>query len=142
MEQEIELKVEPWMRGLLLLAGTYNLGWGFFIYNFPDSFYQWVSQSGQAVPDIITWQGLGVMVFGAIYVAVAIYPTTLWYLLALGVASKLLGAAWFYWFVLDGMATRQYLFHLIMNDLVWVIPFTVILIRLFQVKQTKHHQTT
>jgi len=140
MEQQAELRVEPWMRGLLLLAGAYNLGWGFFIYNFPDSFYHWVSQSEGAVPGIIEWQGLGVLLFSAMYVAVAVYPTTLWYLLAAGIASKLLGAFWFYWFILDGMLTRPYLFHLIMNDLVWVIPFTVVLIRAFRVKQKKHHQ--
>lgn len=140
MEQQAALRVEPWMRGLLLLAGAYNLGWGFFIYNFPNSFYQWVSQSELAAPAIIAWQGAGVMLFGVVYAAVAIYPTTLWYLLAVGIASKLLGAAWFYWLVLDGMATRQYLFHLIMNDLVWVIPFSAILVRAYRVKSNKHHQ--
>lgn len=140
MEQQAELRVEPWMRGLLLLAGAYNLGWGFFIYNFPNSFYRWVSQSEAVAPGIIEWQGAGVMLFGVVYAAVAIYPTTLWYLLALGIASKMLGAAWFYWLVLDGMTTRQYLFHLIMNDLVWIIPFTVILARAYRVKRKKHHQ--
>jgi len=142
MEQQEELRVEPWMRGLLLLAGAYNLGWGFFIYNFPKSFYQWVSQSGEAAPGIIEWQGAGVMLFGLLYAAVAIYPTTLWYLLAVGIASKIFGAAWFYWIILDGMSTRQYLFHLIMNDLIWVIPFTVILVRTIRVKQIKHRKVT
>ncbi len=134
---EEELKVEPWMRGLLLLAGTYNLGWGLFIYIFPDSFYQWVSQSVQIAPNIISWQGMGVLFFGIIYIAIALYPITLWYLLAAGIASKILGAAWFYWFILAGSFTKQYLFHLIMNDLIWVIPFLVILFRISQVRQKK-----
>jgi len=142
MEEQAELRVEPWMRGLLLLAGAYNLGWGFFIYHFPNSFYRWVSQTEQAAPSVIEWQGLGVLLFGAVYIALAIYPATLWYLLAVGVASKVVGAAWFYWIVLDGMATRQFLFHLIMNDLVWVVPFGIILARAFQVNQRKHHQVT
>ncbi len=142
MEQQAELRVEPWMRGLLLLAGAYNLGWGFFIYNFPNAFYQWVSQSREAAPGIVEWQGLGVMLFGLVYATVAIYPTTLWYLLAVGIASKIFGAAWFYWFILEGMSTRQYLFHLIMNDLIWVIPFTVILVRTIREKQIKHRKVT
>jgi len=140
MEQHAELKVEPWMRGLLLLAGAYNLGWGFFIYNFPQSFYQWVSQTDSASPGIIEWQGLGVMAFGLVYVALAVYPVTLWYLLAIGIASKLIGAAGFYWIVLDGVFSKQYLFHLIMNDLIWVIPFTFILVRMIGIKQEKRHQ--
>ena len=82
------------------------------------------------------------MLFGLLYAAVAIYPTTLWYLLAVGIASKIFGAAWFYWIILDGMSTRQYLFHLIMNDLIWVIPFTVILVRTIRVKQIKHRKVT
>ncbi|WPP53611.1 hypothetical protein [Catalinimonas niigatensis] len=136
MEAE-ELKVDPWMRGLLLLAGAYNLGWGFLIYVFPNSFYQWISQSEQNAPDIITWQGIGVIIFGIIYIAVALYPTTLWYLIALGIASKILGAAWFYWIVLEANGTRQYLFHLIMNDMIWVLPFAVILVRAYRVKRKK-----
>ncbi|MDF9800706.1 hypothetical protein OKW21_005969 [Catalinimonas alkaloidigena] len=137
MVEEEELRVEPWMRGLLLLAGAYNLGWGFFIYNFPNSFYQWLSQSDLNAPAIISWQGIGVMLFGAVYIAVAIYPTRFWYLLALGIFSKIGGAAWFYFFVLEEKATKQYLFHLIMNDLVWVIPFVFILVRAYQVKSAK-----
>lgn len=137
MEEREELRVDPWMRGLLLLAGTYNLGWGFFIYVFPDSFYQWITQTSQTAPDIIVWQGIGVIFFGLIYIAVALYPMTLWYLLIAGMASKILGAAWFYWVILEENATRQYLFHLIMNDLIWVLPFSIILIRAYQVKNNK-----
>ena len=137
MEEKEELRVDHWMRGLLLLAGFYNLGWGFFIYIFPDSFYQWISQTGQSAPEVIGWQGIGVIIFGMIYISVALYPTTLWYLLIAGIASKVLGAAWFYWFILEGSATRPYLFHLIMNDLVWVLPFFIILLRAYQVKQKK-----
>ncbi|MEK6480879.1 hypothetical protein WJR50_25280 [Catalinimonas sp. 4WD22] len=137
MLEEEELRVEPWMRGVLLLAGTYNLGWGFFIYNFPNSFYRWISQSGLDAPAIISWQGVGVMLFGAMYVAIAIYPTRLWYLLAVGIASKIGGALWFYFFVLEKEATKQYLFHLIMNDLIWVIPFVFILSRTYQVKSAE-----
>lgn len=134
MEEKEELRVEPWMRGVLLLAGTYNLGWGLFIYVFPESFYQWISQTEHNAPEIIIWQGIGVILFGILYISVALYPVTLWYLLIAGIASKILGAAWFYWIILEGNATRQYLFHLIMNDLIWVVPFLFILIRSYHVK--------
>ncbi|WKN33238.1 hypothetical protein PZB74_07780 [Porifericola rhodea] len=142
MEEQEELRVEPWMRGVLLLAGTYNIGWGFFIFNFPESFYQWVSQSEMAVPSIISWQGIGVLFFGLLYLAIAIYPSKLVYLLLVGIASKLIGAAWFYWFVMEGEATKQFLFHLIMNDLVWIPPFAVVFIRILKVRLVKYQLKT
>ena len=45
METKEALRIEPWMRGFLLLAGVYNLGWGFFIYEFPTAFYHWVTMT-------------------------------------------------------------------------------------------------
>jgi hypothetical protein len=138
MEQLIESpRVEPWMRGVLLLASAYNIGWGFFIYNFPESFYQWVSQTEGQAPAIVEWQGLGVLFFGFVYLAVAIYPATLWYLLLLGIASKAIGAAWFYFDIMEQSINKKYLFHLIMNDLVWLLPFVLIVIRAYKVRQLK-----
>lgn len=138
MEQTIERpQVEPWMRGVLLLASAYNLGWGFFIYNFPNAFYQWVTQTEAAAPGIVEWQGLGVLVFGIIYLAVAIYPATLWYLLLLGILSKAGGAIWFYFDIMQQTVNKKYLFHLIMNDLVWLLPFLLIVLRAYQVHQRK-----
>lgn len=142
MEEQVRLRVEPWMRGLLLIAGAYNIGWGFFIYNFPDSFFGWVSQSEQAAPALIEWQGIGVLVFGIVYIFIAIYPVKLWYLLALGIASKVVGAIGFFWIVLDGVFVRQYLFHLIMNDLAWLIPFALILVRIVHVKKNTYTRAT
>ncbi len=127
--QEEPLRFEPWMRGLLLIAGIYNLAWGFFIYNFPNAFYQWVTRLESPAVSIIIWQGLGVMIFGVLYVLIAIYPKKLWYLIVLGMLSKAVGAVWFYAYIMDMRVTKQFYFHLIMNDLIWILPFIVMVIR-------------
>ncbi len=130
--------VEPWMRGLLLVAGTYNVGWGVFIYAFPNSFYRWITQTEQLAPALITWQGMGVLAFGVAYLLAAVYPLRLWFLIGLGFFSKLVGAIGFYFVVMEQNLTKKYIFHLIMNDLVWLIPLGIILVRVWQIKRVRH----
>lgn len=136
MEHDEPIRVvEPWMRGLLLLAGAYNIGWGVFIYVFPNSFYQWITQTERLAPALITWQGLGVLAFGVAYILAAIYPMRLWLIIALGFFSKLIGAVGFYFVVMEQKFTEKYTFHLIMNDAVWLIPLGIIFVRIWQIKQ-------
>ena len=138
MEHTISpLRVEPWMRGLLLLTGAYNIGWGLFIYAFPNSFYRWVTQTDHLAPALITWQGLGVTAFGIAYLLAAIYPTRLWFFIGLGLFSKLIGGIGFYFMVMQQTITKKYIFHLLMNDLVWLIPLGIILVRVIRVRQAK-----
>lgn len=137
MDIQEPLRVEPWMRGVLLLAGFYNLGWGFFIYNFPDSFYQWVTMSDKPALSIVEWQGMGTLLFGIIYIITAVYPIRLWFLLVAGLVSKVGGAIGFFLLVMEKTINKKFLFHIIMNDLIWVIPFGVILWRIITVRRLK-----
>ena len=125
------------MRGLLLVAGAYNIGWGVFIYAFPDTFYRWITQTEQVAPALITWQGLGVLAFGVAYLLAAVYPTRLWFLVGAGFLSKLVGAVGFYFVVMEQNLTKKYIFHLIMNDMVWLIPLGIILVRVWQIKRAQ-----
>jgi len=137
--RQLPLQVEPWMRGILLLAGAYNIGWGAFIYYFPASFYQWITETSAATPGIIKWQGAGVLLFGAAYILVALYPRRFWWIVLLGILSKVFGAISFYFLFMQPTLTDSYLFHVIMNDLLWLVPLTIIFVRMIQVrKQNKH----
>jgi hypothetical protein len=129
--------VEPWMRGLLLLAGAYNIGWGIFIYVFPNSFYQWITQTERLASALITWQGVGVLTFGVAYILAAVYPIRLWFVIGLGFSSKLIGAVGFYFVVMEQKFTEKYIFHLIMNDTAWLIPLGIIFVRVWQIRQTQ-----
>ncbi|MGB3585709.1 MAG: hypothetical protein WBA23_04165, partial [Tunicatimonas sp.] len=125
---------------LLLLAGAYNVGWGAFIYYFPASFYQWITETSVAAPGLIKWQGAGVLLFGMAYILVALYPNRFWWVVPLGIVSKLFGAIGFYLMFIQPTLTDSYLFHLIMNDLLWLIPLTIIFVRMIQVRKQNTHE--
>ena len=61
---------------------------------------------------------------GFVYFAAALHPGRLWYFLLIGALSKITGAIWFYAVILEGKVGDQGLFHLIMNDGIWV-PFLI-----------------
>ncbi len=57
------------MRGILLLAGIYNLAWGLFIKFFPEAFFQWMMMAKVNTPKIIEWRWRErVIFFGILYV--------------------------------------------------------------------------
>lgn len=124
----------PGMRGILLVASFYNFAWGLFIYNFPAAFYQWVTQTQGNYEQSIEWQGLGILIFGMVYFISALYPARYWYLIAAGALSKLVGAIWFYVDIMEFTTTKKFIFHLLMNDLIWVIPLVFLAVRAYQVK--------
>lgn len=120
------------MRGLLLMAGVYNLAWGIFIYNFPKAFHQWLTAGSVAYTGkLVIYQGVGVIIFGIFYILATLYPFRFWYLILLGLISKLLGAIGVYFLIINKTVTKQFIFHVLVNDLAWVIPLAFITYRAF-----------
>ena len=114
------------MRGVLLLMKGYNVLWAAFIVWFQGTFYTWVTQIEADAPSIITWQGRGVLAMGLVYFVCALHPGRFWYLMIFGALTKLGGAIWFYFAILNQEVGKQGLFHLIMNDGFW-IPLLIIM---------------
>ncbi len=113
-----------WIRGFLLAATAYNILWGIFIAWFPESFFQWVTESEQTAPGIIVWQGRVVLIMAFAYIACAIHPGKWWFLAFFGALTKVIGGAWFYYVILEQEVGRKAIFHLLMNDAIW-IPFLI-----------------
>lgn len=120
------------MRGFLLVAGVYNLAWGIFILNFQDAYYSWLLEVNKQAKWLVTCQGAGVIIFGLIYLLACLYPVRFWYLILLGLFSKLFGAVGVYFFILDKSITNHFIFHLLVNDFLWVAPLAVITFRAFK----------
>lgn len=114
-----------WMRGFLLIAAAYHIFWGFFIAIYPESFFHWVTESQRAVPDITIWQGRAVLLMGLVYAFTALHPGKLWYLLFFGAFTKIAGGLWFFLVILEGELGKKAIFHLLMNDAIWV-PFLIV----------------
>ncbi|MFA0962087.1 hypothetical protein AB9P05_09790 [Roseivirga sp. BDSF3-8] len=123
--------VPYWMRGVLLLASFYNLSWAAFIYWFPDAFYRWVTQRTDDTPLIISWQAVGIFIFSILYFIAALYPVRFRYLIVIGILSKFFGAIWFYYDIMELTVNKKFLFHLIVNDLVWIPVFIVLAFKAF-----------
>ena len=118
--------IPHWMRGFLLIATAYNAAWGAFIIWYPNTFYQWVSASELDAPAIIQWQGRIVLLMAIAYLMGALYPRKFWYLVLIGALTKIIGATWFGMVILNGAPEKSGLFHLIMNDIIW-IPFLAVI---------------
>ena len=128
-------RLPPWMRGFLLMAGVYNLAWGIFICNFPDAYYNWLIGANNRESQLVVYQGAGIIVFGLIYILACLYPIRFWYLILLGLLSKMFGAVGVYFFITDKSLTNHFIFHLLVNDLVWVIPLAMITFRAFRLRK-------
>lgn len=126
----------PWMRGFLFAAGVYNLAWGIFITIFPDAYFSWLTEvNGQAIW-LISYQGAGVIIFGIFYIWAGLYPVRMWFLIFTGLLSKLFGAVGVYFFILDKSLTNHFIFHLLVNDLAWVVPLAIITLRALRLRKT------
>ena len=133
-------KLPPWMRGFLLVAGVYNLAWGIFIFNFQDAYYSWLLEINNQAKWLVTYQGAGVIIFGLIYLLACLYPVRFWYLILLGLFSKLFGAVGVYFFILDKSITNHFIFHLLVNDFLWVVPLAVITFRAFKLHNIYNYE--
>jgi hypothetical protein len=121
--------IPHWMRGFLMLAAIYNLIWGIFIYNFPEAYFTWITAKEPTVIDVVQYQGLGVLLFAGVFLTAAIYPFKVWYMLWAGVAAKLFGGILVFYLIMETEVTKKFIFHLIMNDLVWVGPLFIIALK-------------
>lgn len=128
------------MRGVLLITGVYNLAWGVFIYNFPDAFYSWLTAQNAEAGQIIVYQGAGTFIFGIIYLVAALYPVRFWYLILLGFLSKLFGAIGAYFLIIDSNITRHFIFHVLVNDLAWLLPLGIITYRAYMLQKNHNYE--
>ena len=132
---EIPSAIPAWMRGILLLASVYGLVWGLFIYNFSDAFFQWVTESSDISTKSIEYAGIGNLLFAALCFINALYPKKYWYLIILGLLSKIIDPIWFYFEIMSQQVTKKFLFYILMNDVAWVIPLGIITFRESQIKK-------
>ena len=115
--------IKPWMRGVLLLAGVYNLAWGMFMSVFPESFISWLSDGRiMAESDFLFVQARAVLVFGVFLIILGVKLQHWFRLVWLAVGLKLLGPVVTYYGLLGGVFSKKFIFHLVMNDLIWIIP--------------------
>lgn len=116
-----------WMRYTLISAGAYNLAFGAWTILFPDSFFSLLHLPLPNYPQI--WQCLGMVVgvYGLGYFIAATNPLRHWPIVFVGLAGKILGPLGFIHAYLTGSLPLSFGLLNIPNDLIWWLPFTLIL---------------
>lgn len=137
MDQKSEFPIFPMhFRGLLLLAGMYTVAWSAFFKWFGSELMRWLSLGFAPAWDAPTlaYGWIGILVGLLLFVA-AFYPVSWIRLILLGGLGKILLATWFtLQFIPEIGWNKRVAFHLIFNELLWLIPLVFIFIRAKVVK--------
>jgi len=125
------------MRLWLRLAAVYNILWGAWVVLFPQSFFAWADMEPLKYPTI--WQGTGMIVgvYGLGYWWSSFDPLTHWPIVMVGFLGKIFGPLGYLMNLLQDMIDPKFGFILITNDLIWWVPFYLILLHAYRVNGFK-----
>ena len=115
------------MQTTLRLAAIYNLAWGAWAIFFPNDFFYFTGMELPRHPMI--WQGMGMVigVYGLGYWWASADAIRHWPIVAVGFLGKIFGPLGFVFNYWQGAVPGAFGYTLITNDLVWWIPFFLIL---------------
>lgn len=118
-----------WMRRCLQIAAVYNLLWGAWAVLLPLQFFQLTGMAPPTHPMI--WQGMGMVigVYGLGYWWASYAPIRHWPIVAVGFLGKIFGPLGFVFNYVQGAVPLAFGATLLTNDLIWWIPFFLILKR-------------
>ena len=118
----------PWMARVMRAAGIYNMLWGCFAMLAPAASLQLAGMpTAEGVHPV--WQGLGLVLglYGLGYWLSARDPYRHWVIIFVGLLSKVIGPLGLVGSVWQGTLPAQALWMAPTNDLIWWVPFTIIL---------------
>ena len=137
MDQNPSFPVFPMhFRGLLLLAGMYTIAWSAFYKWFGPQLLKWMAMGGNGIENLpFNYFGsLGILIGLTIFVS-AFYPVSWVWLILAGITGKLITAIWFILgFLPDLSWNKRTVFHLVFNELIWLVPLIITFLRSLQVK--------
>ncbi len=130
-------KAPGWMKFTLILAGIYNLIWGLITVAMPEFYFQFSGMPLTNYPEIWQCVGMIVGVYGIGYIIAAFDPYKHWPIILVGLLGKVLGPFGYINAYYKGSFTLTAGITNITNDLVWWIPFTIILFKAYRFYHTK-----
>ncbi len=115
------------MKWTLILAGLYNLAWGGFVIMNPLKPFEWLAIAPPVYPEI--WQCVGMIVgcYGIGYLIASADPYHHWGIVFVGLLGKVLGPIGFLLAADEGRLPWEAGWTIVTNDLIWWIPFLLIL---------------
>ena len=119
---------KPWMGFVLQAAALYNLIWGVLAIVFPTAIFRIAGASTLPnYPEL--WQCIGMIigVYGIGYAIAARQPFIHWPIVLVGLLGKIFGPIGFLLSVTAGRLPAAFGWVILTNDLIWWIPFSLIL---------------
>ena len=112
---------------ILRLAAVYNLLWGMVAVLYPFESFEVFGMQSPLYPQL--WQCIGMIVgvYGVGYWLAANNPMVHWPIVLVGFLGKLFGSIGFAKALISGELPLEFGLNIIFNDLIWLIPFLMIL---------------
>ena len=121
-----------WMKIVLWLAAVYNISWGAVTIFYPSFFFTFAGMPYTNYPEIWQCVGMIVGVYGVGYAIAASNPYRHWPIIFVGLLGKILGPIGFIAAYYASRFTLKAGMLNVTNDLIWWIPFTIILIKAYK----------
>lgn len=127
----------PWMQYLLIAAGFYNIVWGSIAFVRPDYFLEKLHMHFANDHWISKAIGLLEIIFGIAYIIASRKPFKHWLIIFIGFVVKLVVSVGYLYYMYAELIPRQLIAMVLANDMVWLLPFGLILYQTFE-----HYQST
>lgn len=116
-----------WTSQWLFAAGVYNLVWGASVIVWPHWLFDATGLERMNYPEIWQCVGMIVGVYGLGYLIAATSPRTHWPIVLVGLLGKIFGPMGFTIAMVRGVFPPAFGLTILTNDLMWWIPFGMIL---------------
>jgi hypothetical protein len=112
---------------VLLAAAAYNLAFGALVVLFPLAWFELADLPAPSLPSL--WQCIGMIVgvYGIGYACAARAPLRHWPIVLVGLLGKVLGPIGFVSAAMHGELPWRAGWLIVANDLIWWLPFVVLL---------------
>jgi hypothetical protein len=114
----------------------YTIAWSAFYVYFGETVVNWMGMG--LIPSSILpsyFFGIFGLLVGLVIFFAAFYPVSWVWLILIGISGKIILSVWFtLGFIPELGWNKRSIFHLVGNELLWLIPLTLIFLRSLQVK--------
>jgi small multidrug resistance pump len=119
-----------WMARVLAIAGVYNILWGAIVILLPQQTLALLDLPDQSPVTLNFWACIGMIVgvYGVGYLAAARDPLRHWPIVLVGFLGKIFGPIGLIKPWNDGTLPSEFWLTIIFNDLIWWVPFALILL--------------
>lgn len=121
-----------WMTVVLQAAAIYNVAWGALTVLYPGWLFDLTGLEHPSYPFIWQCVGMIVGVYGVGYWIAAADPFRHWPIVLVGLLGKIFGPLGYVQGVLTGDVPVEFGITLPTNDLIWWVPFGMILVAAFR----------